>query len=135
MIFARKPPRAPRRDFKAILQLVPEAKGNPPVLKREMALLGKLRRHYPDIEFWLSLKPALPLGSLAYFLGDCGAAALKVEWVQYQTGKYHKLVMERREVDMETEKLERELFPLIDLDIGVNTRKVKETPISWASSK
>lgn len=82
----RRPSHTPEfRDIEQILRqiLEPAVYADYSLRIREMAVLKRLRKTYPDIAFWLSVKPVIPLGSLLYLYGP-GKDALAAEWKAYQ---------------------------------------------------
>ena len=97
---------------------------------REIKLLTKLQKTYSDDRFWLQLKPAMKLETLAYFLGY-GAAALREEWQMFQYAQAEKQNLQQYDLDrasmlsmMESTKEEPSAAPL----------KKRETLIDWADS-
>jgi hypothetical protein len=67
--------------------LKPEALRQPGVWGRELKILSKLRKSYPDEVFWLNLRPHEKLESLSYLLTENGQAALREFWVTHQLEK------------------------------------------------
>lgn len=60
---------------------------NPKTLKNELRILHKLLVNYPTPAFWLSLRIALDLQSLCFFLSQTGATELESKWRLYRLEK------------------------------------------------
>lgn len=56
---------------------------DPKTLKNELRILHKLLANYPTPAFWLSLRIALDLQSLCFFLSQTGATELEKKWRLY----------------------------------------------------
>ena len=57
------------------------------LLKNELKILGKLLKTYPIPAFWLSLRIALDLRSMSFFLSQTGAKELESKWRLYRFEK------------------------------------------------
>ena len=61
----------------------PSAATDPKTLKNELRILGILLKSYPVPAFWLSLRIALDLQSMCFFLSQTGGQELEKKWRLY----------------------------------------------------
>lgn len=122
----------PRLDLQVLRQLLGQKKLDPKIIGRELAILKKLRIKYSPLEFWLGVKPAIPLDSLTYFFGY-GAAALQDEWLTYQIGLAEKTRLTVRDIDNDIRTLENNLDTENKMDT-IENRPKKQNAIEWADS-
>lgn len=123
--------------FRALKQLL--VKGtldDPKVRGREMAFFKRLRASYPSMDFWLQLKPTIPLTSIGYFLTDYGAKSLQQEWSVYQIGEAQRKAEKLASLDGDITRLEQEAASAIPLDTPPKTHTVnrKQNALEWADS-
>lgn len=77
---------------------------------KEMRALNRLKKIYPDEDFWLNLRPHEKLDSLYYLFTEPGRAAIREFWVAHQLEKedmqkwVDKLVIETRVEDEYSEE-------------------------------
>ncbi|MFA6432913.1 MAG: hypothetical protein WCV82_03845 [Candidatus Paceibacterota bacterium] len=130
----------PRLDFRALNQILVEgATKDQKILRRELGILKRLRARYQPLEFWVSLKPAIRLGSLSYFLTDYGARSLQEEWNAYQIGEAQRKAEEAAALDKDIRHLEDQLEPeigtiSIDTERNTNTVNRKQSVLEWADT-
>ena len=65
----------------------PGATKDAKLLKNELRILTKLLKNYPSPPFWLSLRIALDLKSMSFFLSQTGAQELEQKWRLYRFEK------------------------------------------------
>lgn len=135
----------PRLDFRALNQiLVEDATKDPKALRRELAILKKLRGVYAPLEFWSSLKPTIRLNSLAWFLTDYGRQSLQIEWNAYQIGEAQRKAERAAALESDIQRLDDSLESAdstaicseIALDRARKTHTVnrKQNALEWADS-
>ncbi len=98
------------RDIEKVLRqiLEPATYANIKLRYREMAVLKKLRKIYPDLAFWLTVKPVIPLDSLLYLYGP-GKEALATEWHDYQIQRAIGAAEKEEQLQRDIARLERSL--------------------------
>ena len=126
----------PRLDFRALNQILAEgATKDQKVLRRELGILKRLRARYNPLEFWASLKPAIRLNSLAWFLTDYGAQSLQQEWNAYQIGEAQRKAERAAALDSDIRQLEDQLDPIsLDTERNTNTVNRKQSVLEWADT-
>ena len=131
-----RPIRKPRLDFRALNQILVEgATKDEKILRRELAILSRLRVRYRPLEFWTQLKPAIRLDSLLYFYSDYGAKSLQDEWNAYQIGEAQRKAERAAALDSDIRKLEDELDPIpLDTERNTNTVNRKQSVLEWADT-
>ncbi len=122
-----------RPELKVLHQLlVPGTLNQKGAYGRELKVFKTLRREIDDIDFWLNLKPAIPLNSLLYFKSDYAMAQLKLDYGMFKLEKAERQRAEQAQLDREIQELEQHLEP-IPLDTTNKTNRVKrKSVIEWA---
>ena len=118
----------------------PGATKDPKLLKNELRILQRIFPSYPVPAFWLSLRIALDLQSMSFFLSQTGAAELEKKWRLYLFEKSQGKT--KNPLDSITD------FPMLAEDLcfidGAEPAKTRELPpelsrrrtsaLDWADS-
>lgn len=102
---------------------------------RELKLLKELRVTYPDLNFWLSLKPFIPLDSLLYFRTKLGQDFLQQEWQLYKFLIAQHTLAEEAQLDRSIDALEESLANSLDkIDKTPTVKRRSQNAIDWSDS-
>ena len=131
----RPDPLSPAGISRSILArlLKPEALRQQGVWGRELKVLSRLRKSYPDESFWLNLRPHEKLDSLLYLTTDSGQSALREFWAVHQ--------MEQGDLQNWIDKAEKRSMmgesefdpPIEETPVKPDTRRM--SPAAWADKK
>ena len=140
---ARKPSTVPYGVKIQILDWLlrghPGATKDAKLLKNELRILGKLLKNYPSPPFWLSLRVALDLQSMSFFLSQTGAAELEKKWRLYRfeknQGKSPQNPLDSiSSFPMIAEDLSFVDEPVKTRDLPPELSRRRISPIDWADS-
>lgn len=102
---------------------------------RELGVFKRLRKLYPDLAFWESVRPVILLSSLIYFYGPYPAAQLKRDYALYEFMKAEHARAEAAKLENDIRRLEDQIEldskPKVDT---IESRPKRQSTAQWADS-
>lgn len=111
--------------------------GDKQAFARELGLFKRLRKNMPDLAFWESVRPAIKLDTLLYFLGAYGAAQLKQDYGLYEFGKAEQARAEAAQLEHDIQRLEDQIeLDRVDKNPTVEQNRPKrQSTAQWVDAQ